>query len=487
MGTRTDFGLLLVGLFWLTTLCADAQNSGFVDAADFGFSPSASGISNVAAMQKALDQAGTIVVSHPGIYKVAGTLYIGSNTTLEFGNGVIIQKVDEKGTFAHVILNKGALTRTYDEHIALRGMNLSVNGVLKRMDDIVGLRGQVSFFYVKDLRIERFRSYDIQGLQFSIQICTFEDVIIDDVILKGEKDGIHFGPGKRFRVSNGVFQTQDDALALNAHDYTTGNPEVGWIEEGLVENCYDLSAPHQKTLGYFCRILGGGWKDWTKGMELQNGDAVVSNGRLYRVDGLGEDGSPDEKLYRTLTAPTHASGMRILDGIKWVMMQERVEYTAGVRNVTFRNIYLEKPRIGFSIHFDQSKWSRSYYPGAEVPVQRQLLFDNIRVLHDESSPVVRANTPVDVLTITNSSFRNSGLRFEAKKGVMSDYLTTRVNITNSTFNAAGEMTLLDNTVDGKVVHLRTTGNIETSEKFSAKIREGNGRISVDSDLTGLNR
>ncbi len=488
IGTRTYFGLLLVGLFWLTTLCADAQRGGFVDAADFGFSPEASGVSNVMAMQKALDQTGTIVVSRPGTYKVAGTLFIGSNTTLEFGNGVVIQKVNEKGAFAHVILNKGALTRTYDEHIVLKGMNLSVNGVLKRMDDIVGLRGQVSFFYVKDLRIEHFRSYDIQGLQFSIQICTFEDVIIDDIILKGEKDGIHFGPGKRFRVSNGVFQTQDDALALNAHDYTTSNPEVGWIEDGLVENCYDLRAPHQTTLGYFCRILGGGWKDWENGLELQNGDAVVSNGRLYRVDGLGKDGSPDEKVYKTLTAPIHARGVQVVDGIKWVMMQERVEYTAGVKNVTFRNIYLEKPRIGFSIHFDQNKWSRSYYPGAEVPVQRQLFFDNIRVLHDEGkSPVVRANTPIDAFTITNSSFRNSGIRFDAKKGVMSDYLPTRINITNSTFNAAGEMVLLQNNVDGKVIYLRTSGNIETSGKFSAGVQEGNGRITIDSDLTGLKR
>lgn len=163
-----------------------------------------------------------------------------------------------------------------------------------------------------------------------------------------------------------------------------------------------------------------------------------------------------------------------------------MEHTAGVENVTFRNIYLEKPRTGFSIHFDQDKWSRSYYPGAEIPVQRQLVFDNIHVLHDAvNASVIRVNTPVDAFTITNSSFRNSGIRFDGGKGVMADYLPTRVNITNSTFNADGEMTLLHNQVDGKVIYLKTSGNVQTSDNFSVKVVEGNGRLVIDSDLTGL--
>ena len=311
--------------------------------------------------------------------------------------------------------------------------------------------------------------------------------MIDNVVLRGEKDGIHFGgPGKRFTVSNSVFQTQDDALALNAHDYATGNPEIGWIEDGLIENCYDQAAPDQKIIGYFCRILAGGWKDWEKGMELQNGDAVVTNGRIYRVDGRDENGAPDEKVYITKTAPTHEKGMRIIDGIKWVMMQKGTGHTAGVKNVTFRDIYLEKPRPGFSIHFDQNKWSRSYYPGAEIPIQRQLFFDNIRVLHDAADrAIVSVNTPVDAFTITNSSFRNSGIRVDAQKGVLSEYFPTKINITNSTFNATGEMTLLHNEVTGKIIYLKTSGNMEMSDNFSAKVNAGKGRVTIDSDLTGL--
>ena len=42
----------------------------FVDAADFGFSSDASGLENVKALQRAVDQGGTITVSRPGTYKM---------------------------------------------------------------------------------------------------------------------------------------------------------------------------------------------------------------------------------------------------------------------------------------------------------------------------------------------------------------------------------------------------------------------------------
>lgn len=476
---------LLVGILLGVSFFACATPLDYTNASDYGFSPNASGVENVKALQQALDQGGTIIVSQPGVYKVAGTSYIGSNTTIEFGNGVILRKVDEEGTFSHVLLNKGALTRTWDEHITVKGLHVSVNGVVKRYDKIFGLRGQLAFFYVKDLRIEGFRCYDIEGVQFSIHVCTFEDLLIDDTILVGEKDGIHLGRGNRFRISNAVFKTLDDALALNAHDYATSNPEVGWIENGVIENCHDLSLEGQKLVGYFCRILAGGWVDWKEGLELQNADAVVSEGRIYRVDGIGDDGKPLKKTWVTKTRPTHTEGTVVLDGIKWVLMQDDVQYTAGVRNVVFRDIYLEKPRQSFSIHFDNSSWSRSYYPGAEVPQQKQLLFDNVRVLHDGELPFVKVNTPVDVFTITNCSLRNSGILFHGKKGYVSDYGKTFINFYGNILNKKGEMIFLENRVEGKEIFLNTSNNIEISNEFKAMIKKGDGKIAVDSDLAGI--
>lgn len=477
--------LMLLSLYFITTLPLIANNAGFVDAAEFGFSPDETGVENVKALQKAIDQTGTIIVSQPGVYKVAGTTYIGSNTSIEFGKGVILQKVNEKGLFSHVLLNKGALTRTWDEHISVKGLHISVNGVVKRYNEVFGLRGQLAFFYVKDLKIEGFRCYDIEGVQFSIHVCTFEDLLIDDTILEGDKDGIHLGRGKRFKISNATFKTLDDALALNAHDYANSNPEVGWIENGVIENCNDLSLEGQPIVGYFCRILAGGWIDWEEGLELQNADAVVSNGRIYRVDGLGDDGKPIKGTWKTKTRPTHTEGTVVLDGIKWVMMQDDVQYTAGVRNVVYRDIFLEKPRSSFSIHFDNSSWSRSYYPGADIPQQEQLLFDNVKVLHDGELPFVKVNTPVDVFTITNCSLRNSGILFHGKKGYVPDYGKTFVNFYGNTLNKKGEMTLIENRVEGKEIILEMDNNIEISEDFKAVIKNEGGIISINSDLTGL--
>lgn len=453
------------------------EKSFFVNPADFGFSPQAGGIQNTKSLQKALDMGGTIIISQPGTYKLAGTVYIGSHTSLVCGHDVFIKKVDEEGIFTHVILNKGALTKTYDEHISIKNLYIIVNGIDVRKWEVFGLHGQVAFFYIKDLKIEGFRCMDLGPAQYGIHVCTFEDIIIDDMIIKGDKDGVHLGRGKRFRISNGVFETYDDAVALNAHDYDVGNPELGWIEEGIVENCHDLDA--EKTTGYFCRILAGAWKDWEPGMEVQKSDTVVANNRLYRVKA-----DADGMVYTSKTEPSHESGTVTLEGINWVRVQDDVTYTAGVRNVIFRNIFLSKARIGFSVHFDNDRYSRSYYPGAEVPSQEQLTFENIRVLHNEKIDFLSIGTPMNVLTISHSSFNHNPIHFHGNKA-MADYLKTKIGIFGCVFNHKGEMDLLINSVENKVVELKTFSNIELHDEFIAKVTPGHGEIQVCSDLTGL--
>ncbi|RIH62863.1 hypothetical protein D1164_22800, partial [Mariniphaga sediminis] len=464
------------------------STAGFTDANAFGFSAGASGIENVNALQKAIDKGGTIVVSQPGVYKIASTLYIGSNTSIIFGEGVSLKKVDEKGPFAQIFINKGALTKTYDENITIEGLHVIVNGVDNCSDLILGLRGVLGFSYVKDLRVKGLRCYDLTGCQYCLQISRFEDVIIEDVIIKGQKDGIHFGPGKRFTIRDGVFQTFDDAIALNGQDYSTSNPEMGWIEDGVIENCYDLN--QEKTVGYFCRMLAGGWIDWKEGMEVQQSDAVVSNGRIYRVKMPA-----DETLYTSLTRPDFESGTKVLDGITWVMSQEIISYTAGVRNVVFRNIQLEKPRIPFSIEFNMGKHNRSYYSGAEIPVQENIILDNVKVLYDANIPLIQISSPVNMITITNSRLKNVGLKIYGnevlpeylKTHTLPEYYKTNINIHGCIFEHKGEMVLLHNTAKGKEVQLKTSSNVELGEGFSAKVIKGGGNITVQSDLTGLNK
>ena len=166
------------------------------------------------------------------------------------------------------------------------------------------------------------------------------------------------------------------------------------------------------------------------------------------------------------------------------MVQTDVAYTVGVKNVSFNNIFLYKPRTAFSIHFDNDRYSRSYYPGAEIPRQQGLKFNNINIFYEEKRDFLSIATPVDVIRIYNSSLKDNRINFYENKA-MSDYGKTSINITNCTFNYKGVMELVVNTVKGKKIILSTSANVENDDNFSTKIVAGSAAIKIESDLTGL--
>ena len=449
------------------------------DAAEFGFSPTASGEANRAALQQALDAGGCVEVRTPGDYRIANTVFIGDNTTLDCATGVRFVKSDEGKRFAHVLLNKGALTKTWNHNIVVRGLEIVVNGMDYCDWKVFGLRGQLAFFYVKDLRIERFRCLDLGRGQYCIHVCTFEDVIVDDVRIFGWKDGVHFGRGRRFTVRNGVFDTGDDPIALNAHDYSSGNPELGWIEDGVIENCHDLHNP-DRTVGYFCRILAGAWGDWHVGMEVQQGDSVISGGRLYRVS-MPVDG----KTYISKTRPTHTKGQMKLDGINWVWVQDEVVYECGVRNVTFRDCFLHQPRTAFSVHYDFGKWSRSHYPGVKPPQQEGIVFDGVRILYTNAVSFLTVNTPVDSVAFNNCQFGNGGIRFGANKEMAGQgYGDTLLQFTGCRFKGGPGWPFISCGVPGKRIILKTTGSSWSNSAFWARIAGCGEDWQIASDLPG---
>ena len=447
------------------------------DASECGFSPDASGKDNTAALQRAFDRGGTVTVDRPGRYKIADTVFIGDDTSLVCGAGVVFVKSDEGGKFAQVILNKGALTKTWNRNIEIAGLEISVNGMDHNDWKVFGLRGHLAFFYAKDVRINRFRCNDLGRGQYCIHICTFEDVIVDDVQIRGWKDGVHFGRGRRFTVRNGVFDTGDDPIALNAHDYSSGNPELGWIEDGVIENCHDLDNPARR-VGYFCRILAGAWCDWREGMVVQQGDSVVSGVSLYRVS-MPVDG----KTYVSKTRPTHRNGQVKLDGINWVWVQDEPVYECGVRNVVFRDIFLHQPRTAFSVHFDVGKFSRSYYPGAKPPKQEGIVFDNVQVLYTNKVTFLSVATPVDSLSVNNCTLREGNIRFVTNKA-MEDYGPTKIQMNGCRFYAQGKWRLIDNAIANKRVELVTTGSMTYDPSLSVSVSQ-TGNINTASDLPGL--
>ena len=376
-------------------------------ASSFGFLPCASADENREALQKALDEGGEIIVDKAGTYLISGAVLIGSNTRLVFSEGTSLKRVALECKYnGSVIMNRGAYTHEYDENIEISGLHLITNGVDSVHDKkIVGMNGHIGFFYIKHLKITDFECMDLGKHGFCIQICTFEDAFLENLRIEGYKDAVHFGPGRDFVVRNGEFRTYDDPIALNANDYATANPQMGWIENGLIENCSDLDQP--ETTGYFVRMLAGAWSDWRSGMMVRNSDTVVSCGRMYRAVM-----PPDGKEYISLTQPTHAEGRETLDGIDWVMIQDdNVCHNCGCRNIHFKNIKLCKHRpVAFSFHFDNDNYSHSYYPYADAPVQENITIENVEMQNDVEG-FIWSTTPVTGIKLINVELKNTAIRF----------------------------------------------------------------------------
>ena len=230
--------------------------------------------------------------------------------------------------------------------------------------------------------------------EYSVEIAS------ENIKIEGLKDGVHLGRGKNFVIRNGFFKTFDDPVALNAHDYATSNPQLGWIENGLIENCYDYN--DDSTAGYFCRILAGSWLDWYEGMIVQHSDTVVHNNRVYRVIM-----NPDRQTYVSNTPPIHEKGAVFYDGIRWEFIQNEVCYNCGCRNIHFKDIFVEKDRpIAISIHHDNDRYSRSVYPGSVPPFQENITFENVNIT-GKVPEFLRCVSPLKNFTIKNSSLGNS--------------------------------------------------------------------------------
>ena len=351
----TFIALLVAGL----STAAFADEMPRVNAARFGFSPSAAASKNVAALQKALNGGHkTVNVTAPGIYDLDATVYLDSHTRLACGKGVTLRKA---APYGFMLINRGVLTREWNERIAIDGLHIACNGHSRLPppnDPAYGMRGQVSMFRVKGIEVTNFRCLDVKESQFCLHFCTFEDLLVDGFEIRGRKDGVHLGPGKGFVIRNGVCQTGDDAIALNAQDYPSANPAQGDITDGLVENIVDEPldppAPHP---GNVSRLLTGAWVEWHEGIRLQNGDTVRLGRHVYRILATF-----DTTQHESKTPPAHTSGAwRSPEGLTFVHNTSDGIVRASIRNVTFRNIR-SLARNGFSAAWEDGKYHRAVHP-----------------------------------------------------------------------------------------------------------------------------
>ena len=457
----------------------------YKNAADYGFLPGNDADANTAALQNALNGGGTVIIGQPGTYDLSGTILLDSYTTLECGNGVFIRRVPTKttGCCSYAFVNRGAYTRTWDTDITITGLRLICNGNhamgdtsgLPKRDDgwenpgdhIMGLRGQVSFFYCRNVIIRDFVCMDIVTPSYGIQICTFENFLLENAWIEGEKDGVHLGRGSKFTIRDCRFRTFDDPIALNAFDYTSSNPQMGWIEDGVIENCYDLN--QESTVGYFCRILGGCWKRWEPGMMIRHSDAVIHNGRMYRVQ-MQVDGTK----YTSVTPPDFERGFRVLDGINWYMCQDDGEiFDCGCRNIHFKDIFLQKKRdIAIAINFEDNDYAHSIYPGATLPIQEDIVLENI-FFEADLSHLLRANTPVNCVKVLNSVIRDCDILLNTLDPLENaDWGHTDLLLYGNTWKASSDRTLV--ACDGE----RTA-----SVKIGASVVQGDFRPKYRGNIT----
>ena len=451
------------------------------NAANYGFRPDAKASDNVAALQRAVGDGGTVLIDVAGTYEVDKEVVLKSNTTVIFGANTVVRKTADCSVF----INEGAFSRTFDENIAIVGLHLDCNNHEARFyENAYGLLGHIAMFYVRNLSIDGFHVDNLPSASFGIHVCTFENIRITNCYIEGRKDGIHLGRGKGFYIAHCWFKTFDDPIALNGHDYPISNPEIGWIENGLIDDCYDLADEERGTTGFFARILAGGWKDWEEGQEYQyNGDVCVSDGKIYRTT-AGDPYGKGKQLARASSKPTHESGsVTGEDGLTWTFQQSQgVGYTAGVRNVVFSNIHLQKPRItALSIHFDRDGWSRSYYPGSTIPVQENLVFENIFVEAELKSLIV-AVTPVNSIKIVNSIIDNCKacdlISLDPSSGI--EYGKTHILLSGVTFRGHGTQTIVN--ADQRTASLKVVGSIVENDDYKAVVGRGVDVLFSDMDV-----
>ena len=290
-------------------------------ASDYGFLPGADGMENARALQRAADMGGDISIDRAGVYDVSDTIVLKSGTRLVFCAGSEVRRHETPdGETAYLFINRGAYTREWDEQIEIRGLHLTTGGVCSdparegQKKVITGLSAQLAFSFIRDLVVEGYVVKDLPAESFGVQVCTFENARFENLWIEGRKDGVHLGRGRKFVIRHAVFRTFDDPIALNAHDYSTSNPQMGWIEDGVIEDCYDLD--DEDTTGFFCRVLAGSWLPWREGMVVQRSDSVVYSGRVYRVVT-----PPDGRTFVSRTPPCHEEGLATYDGIQWCMAQ----------------------------------------------------------------------------------------------------------------------------------------------------------------------
>ena len=150
-----------------------------------GFSVENTADENSKILQNAVTDGGDIYIGEPGIYKLSNCVVLNDDTSIYFGAGVYIKREKCTGETSYVFVNKGAYDGCVNKNIAIHGLKLITDGVQSDVPDansktvVPGLRGHLSFYNIKNLKITDIEMLDIPEKDFGIHICSFENVVIE--------------------------------------------------------------------------------------------------------------------------------------------------------------------------------------------------------------------------------------------------------------------------------------------------------------------
>lgn len=374
-----------------------------VNANEYGFLPGRDGEENARALQAAVDLGGEIAILTPGDYTLTEPIVIGDDTTLRFAEGVVIHREPSRsGQNGNAFINSRAFAREWNRNITIEGLTLMCHGV-ESARVLPGWRAQIGFMFIENLTLQNITVTGLAEKDYGIQLAFFKNAVMEDLFIEGNKDGVHLGPGSDFVIRRGKFRTFDDPIALNAYDYSSSAPFVGTIENGLIEDCYDLDA--ESTTGYFCRMPSGMWVDWYEGVRVAHSSTVVSDGYIYRVVM-----QPDGTFYHSADRPCHGLGAKTYpDGIQWVGIQAGEEKNCACHNITFRRCHLQKKRdVAVACEWFVGKWARSYMAGGTAMPHSGIVLEDIYV-ENEVDRLFFCNGPISDLTVKSTDFDTAKL------------------------------------------------------------------------------
>lgn len=338
-----------------------------IDAAAFGFSPDAAPEVNARALQQACEGGKLRVeIRKAGCYRMGGPVWLDDDTEIVCVKGTLLKKAT---TYSHMLINRGAMTGVTNVNITIRGLSISDAGLNSSPPPdsaLQGLWGHLSFWRVKNLLISDFSCTEFAASQYCVQVVSFDGFTIENFIIRGKKDGVHLNSGRNFVIRNGRFCTGDDGIAINAGEWPGFTPEMGSINDGLIENIVDEPGGGCN----FARVITGAWTSWHSGMKFQRADIFAHDGRTYIVypAPLGTNETV------SVTPPTHTKGLwKSPEGINFICLQPDLWRQASITNVTFRNCTLNEGSRGFLCQWEHGPWARLIHP--DVPASEYPVID----------------------------------------------------------------------------------------------------------------